>query len=180
MKKLFIILIIAIIAVGCKSTKSVIKQHLKTDLTTHMDSTVSSNVIIHATVDSTKVINTVSNNHISERITRTEFSKPDSTGKQAITAQTVTERITDENLNKAENLTIISENSAEIKQDINTNKNTELKQDIKSDSKTSTTTGIPILWWVYLIGLSAIAFGVFKILTKTNIISFIKTILKIK
>lgn len=148
MKKLFIILTISLLIVGCKTTKLVFKEHLKTDLTTHLDSAASLNVNQYVVVDSSKAIATITVDHTAEKITRIEFAKPDSTGKQAILSQTVTERVHDSNSQQDVSTAVKSNSSIDKKQTIKTNK--ELKKKTESTVKNTTKTSWSIPWWVYL------------------------------
>lgn len=179
MKRLFFILLIAILIVGCKTTKTAFKEHLKTDLTTHVDSTNSQHVNQHTVIDSASIIAFFSTDHTDEKITRIEFAKPDSTGKQAILSETVTERTHDKDFQQHVKTNVNTNSIIDKKQDIKTNKDSRLKSTLNVSTTTKTSWSIP--WWVYLIivGLVAIlGFSLRRIPYVYSMITWIKNIFK--
>jgi len=178
MKKLLIIAFITLSLVGCKTTHSVVKESLKTDLTIHADSSVSSNFNQHLKVDSTVFDNSVLTDNSTEVITQTNYALPDSAGKQFIISTTRTERTNDKLIHKAVKTTVNTDNATKKQQTATTTKNTNSKQELKSDSKT-TSTLIP--WWVYLIPfvLAGLIYAGFKLWKITSVSTWIKRLLKI-
>jgi len=178
MKKLFVIIFITILAFGCKTTKSVIKEDIKTNLTMHVDSASSLSINQHDFSDSSSVVAITTNDHTVERITQINYAKPDSTGKQSVLSEIVTERTNDKNLLK-DIKTNVNTNSATNKvQDVKTNKDEKLKQGIKMEDTTISSL-IPS-WILYPIGFMWIVFFCSLLWKNPSISTWIKKILNIK
>ena len=178
MKKLFVIIIICIVFIGCKTTRSVIKESVKTDLTTHVDSTSSLNINQRSVSDSSSVIAITTNNHTVERITQINYTKPDSTGKQSVLSEILTERTIDKNLQKDIKTNVNTNSATNKKQDVKTNKDVNLKQGIKIED-TTTSSLIPS-WLLLLIGFLAVVYIGSLLWKKPSISTWIKKILNIK
>jgi len=177
MKKLIIIALIAVLAFGCKTTKSVIKEHLKTDLTTHVDSNATLNVTQHAVIDSNVVDHSILTDNSTEVITQINYALPDSTGKQAVLSKIVTERTRGVSSQKDVNTTVNTTNNTDNKQHVRITIDSNKKTD--STVKTTTKTGWSIPWWIYLIIASGICFLGFRFDLFSKIYSLIKRLLKI-
>jgi len=177
MKRLIIITLIAVLAFGCRTTKSVFKEHLKTDLTIHVDSTASLSVTQHAVIDSNVVDHSILTDNSTEVITQINYALPDSTGKQVVLSKIVTERTRGLASQKNVNTTVNTTNTTDNKQHVTLGK--ESKQITESKVKTTTKTSWSIPWWVYLISAAGICFLIFRFDLLTKIYSLIKRLLKI-
>jgi len=178
MKKLFIISIIAMLVFGCKTTKSVLKESVKTNLTTHYDSTQTSNINKHIVSDSTVLDTSFLSDRVTEVITQTNYSLPDSTGKQAVLSTIVTDRTRDIKNTKDIKTDVNTNTSINAKQVVKVNKDAQLKSETKAKT-TTTSTLIP--WWVYLLPLLIGLLGYlgFRLWKITAVSIWIKKILNI-
>ena len=150
MKKLFFIALLALITFGCRTVKqtSVTKDEVKTAANLDIKQSVTNQL----KVDSSRITvdKSITNSLISEVVTITNLSKPDSIGKQYPIQTTVINRITDNK--KVGDLKIESKiNSTTVNKT-----NLSNKSDYKSDSiatqksKLSEETKTPA--WVYVVG----------------------------
>lgn len=181
MKNLFIITLIILLIAGCKTTKSVLKESVKTDSTVHVDS-MSTNLVTHVVSDSVKITdNSVITDKTTGIITQTVFNRPDSTGKQSIESITVTNLTHDKTILTDQKTDIASNQKTDSKSTVEVNKKATLKTDSNNTNKTATSTWV---WADFLplllpIGIALLIF-LFFLLWKIPVVStFIKHILKI-
>jgi len=167
--KLFLLALLALITFSCRAIKqtSTAKDEVKTSANLDVKQTVDNQL----KVDSSQSVidKSVTNSLINEDVIITDFSKPDSTGKQWPTQTTVIHRTTD------------NKKSADVKTDVkvNTSKqnkttlrdNSKYKSDDKSQLVMTKETKCPA--WVYVVGFFSLLvaiIGVYTLLKRFGVI----------
>jgi len=151
MKKLFFIALLALITFGCRTVKQT--SQTKDEVKTAANLDIKQSVTNQLKVDSSRITvdKSITNSLISEVVTITNLSKPDSIGKQYPIQTTVINRITDNkkvgDLKTESKINSTNENKTTLSD----------KSDFKSDSiatqKSKITEEIKTPPWVYVVVL---------------------------
>ena len=144
--------------------KNVCERHIRTDK--------------HIVSDSTVLDTSFLSDRVTEVITQTNYSLPDSTGKQAVLSTIVTDRTRDIKNTKDIKTDVNTNTSINAKQVVKVNKDAQLKSETKAKT-TTTSTLIP--WWVYLLPLliGLLGYFGFRLWKITAVSTWIKKLLKI-
>ena len=171
MKKLLFLAFLALITFSCRTVKQT--STAKTDVKTAANLDVKQSVNNQSKVDSFGITidKSITNSLVSEVITVTNLSKPDSVGKQYPVQTTVINRTTDNKKVADIKKSVVSSKKSVVNNKLS-DKST-LKSDIKTAAKGTTITEMKTPAWVYvavIITLLALIGVVYAVLKRFGII----------
>ncbi|MEA4916538.1 hypothetical protein [Proteiniphilum sp.] len=153
MKTKIFILLISVLLSGCVSRKSAVKETMNLDETSNVDLQVKETASQSSYSDVVKELKTNVSDKSVSRITETEYSEPDSTGRQHKKREIVTETKNDIQTINEENERIISEQKAEIERLTVDNSTLLTRLDASLREETKTATRPPV--WTYIVAFIA-------------------------
>lgn len=171
MRTKIFILIISVLLSGCVSTRKAVKENMKQDIVENVDKSEKETEHKSSSTDTVKEVKTNVSDKSTTRTTETEYSEPDSTGRQHKKREIVTETKNDIQTINEENERIISEQKSEIDRLTvdNSQLRTQLEASHQEETKTSTRPPIWPLIVSFITGIIALLLlrpwqrGIFKL-----------------